>query len=234
MKKSLYASVAVLALVLASPALAQRDDRDNKDENAPRAGHVSHDNDTDKNQPSDQNRERPPPSPTVSPNGTMGSETRGKPEPSGTMGTERGNRHGRGTMRPGTTTAPTNTGGTTAPRTGKMAPRTGTSAPPTGRIGTGPHVHNPAFNSMRRVTTATQRFHFGVYVRPSGWYYHRWTFGEFLPAFFFTSNYWILDWGNFYLDAPPPGTIWVRVGNDALLIDEYSGEVIEVVYGIFY
>jgi|KBSMisStaDraftv2_1062788.scaffolds.fasta_scaffold429394_2 Ni/Co efflux regulator RcnB len=234
MNKSLYASVAVLALVLASPALAQRDD--NKDENTPRAGHVSRDSDTDKNKPNEQNRERPPPassptSPTVSPNGTMGSENGGKPQPSGTMGTTR---HERGTMRPGTMTAPTNTSGTTAPRTGKMAPRTGTSAPPTGRIGTGPHVHNPAFNSMRRVTTASQRFHIGTYVRPSGFYVHRWTFGEFLPAFFFTSNYWILDWGNFYLDAPPPGTIWVRVGDDALLIDEYSGEVIEVVYGIFY
>ena len=233
MKKSLYASVAVLALVLASPALAQRDDRDNKDENAPRAGHVSRDNDTDKNKPSDQNRERPPPSPTVSPNGTMGGENRGKPEPSGTMGTERGARHERGTdntMRP----ARPNATGTMAPRTGTMAPRTGTMAPRTGRIGTGPHVHNPAFNSMRRVITATQRFHFGSYVRPSGWYAHRWTFGEFLPAFFFARNYWILDWGNFYLDAPPPGTVWVRVGDDALLIDEYSGEVIEVVYGVFY
>jgi len=246
MKKSLFASAAVLALVLASPALTQPDDRDNKDQNTPRAGHVSRDNDTDKNKPREENRERPPPSttsptsPTVSPNGTMGGETRSKPQPSGTMGTTR---HERGTMRPGgTMTAPTNATGTMAPRTGKMAPRTGkmaprtgTSAPPTGRIGTGPHVHNPAFNSMRRVTTATQRFHVGTYVRPSGFYVHRWTFGEFLPAFFFVSStYWILDWGDFFLDAPPPGTIWVRVGDDALLIDEYDGEVIEVVYGIFY
>jgi len=231
MKKSLYASVAVLALVLASPALAQRDDRDNKDENVPRS-HTSHDTDTN-TPPREENRERPPSpsaSPSVSPNGTMGTErgtrhergTTNAPEPSGTMGTQRGTRHERGTtntMRPATTVRPN---------------ATGTMAPRTGRIGTGPHVHNPAFNSMRRVTTATQRFHFGTYVRPSGWYYHRWTFGEFLPAFFFTRDYWILDWGNFYLDAPPPGTIWVRVGDDALLIDEYSGEVIEVVYGIFY
>ena len=36
------------------------------------------------------------------------------------------------------------------------------------------------------------------------------------------------------LDPPPPGTVWVRYGNDALLIDRYSGEVIQVVYGIFY
>jgi Ni/Co efflux regulator RcnB len=87
---------------------------------------------------------------------------------------------------------------------------------------------------MRRAFNAPQRFHFGTYHRPSGWYFHRWTFGEFLPAFFFARNYWILDWANFDLDDPPPGTVWVRVGDDALLIDEYSGEVIEVVYGIFY
>jgi Ni/Co efflux regulator RcnB len=229
MKKSLYASVAVLALVLASPALSQRDDRDNKDENAPRAGRVSHDNST---LPREQNRERP--SPTVSPTGTMGGENRGRLAPSGTMGTgtmgtgtmgtERGTRHERGTtnpMRPTTTVRP-NAG------TGTMAPRTG------GTIGGGAHVHNPAFNSMRRVFNAPRRFRLGTYRRPSGWYYHRWTFGEFLPAFFFTSNYWILDWGNFYLDPPPPGTVWVRVGDDALLIDRYTGEVIEVVYGIFY
>src|SRR5690348_16120147 len=111
MKKSLFASVAVLALVVASPALAQRDDRDNTDENAPRARHVPRDtnNDTDKNQPPAENRERPPPSSTVSPNGTTGGENRGRPEPSGTMGTERGPRHQRGT---GTATEPTGTMGT--------------------------------------------------------------------------------------------------------------------------
>jgi len=218
MKKSLFASVAVLALVLASPALAQRDDRDNTDENAPRARHVpsdtnnASDNDTDKNKPREENRERPPPSSTVS--------------PSGTMGTERGTRHERGTgsaMRPGGTTA-------VRPNT-----RGGTMAAPTGRIGGGPHVHNPKFTSMRRAFTASRRFQVGAYVRPSGFYVHHWTFGEFLPVFFFAdSTYWILDWGDFYLEAPPPGTIWVRVGDDALLIDQFTGEVIIVEYGIFY
>ena len=79
------------------------------------------------------------------------------------------------------------------------------------------------FNSMRRAITASRRFHVGAYVRPSGFYVHHWTFGEFLPVFFFAdSTYWILDWGDFYLEAPPPGTIWVRVGDDALLIDQFS------------
>jgi Ni/Co efflux regulator RcnB len=252
MKKSLYASAAVLALVLASPALAQNDNRDNKDENAPRSGHVSHDND---NQPRE-NRERPAPSPTVSPNGTTGGErgTRERPAPSGTMGTEGGTHHERGTRTEPSGTMGTEggtrhergTNNTMRPSNNAMRPsrrgetRTNTSGAAvttprgTRAIGTGPHVHNPAFNSMRRAFNAPQRFHASVYVRPSGWYSHRWTFGEFLPVFFFTRNYWILDFGNFGLDDPPPGTIWVRVGDDALLIDEYSGEVIEVVYGVFY
>jgi Ni/Co efflux regulator RcnB len=150
------------------------------------------------------------------------------------MGTEGGTRHERGTnntMRPSNNAMRPSRRGETRTNTSGAAVTTprGTRA-----IGTGPHVHNPAFNSMRRAFNAPQRFHASVYVRPSGWYSHRWTFGEFLPVFFFTRNYWILDFGNFGLDDPPPGTIWVRVGDDALLIDEYSGEVIEVVYGVFY
>jgi hypothetical protein len=33
---------------------------------------------------------------------------------------------------------------------------------------------------------------------------------------------------------PPPGTVWVRDNTDALLIDRYTGEVIEVDYNVFY
>jgi hypothetical protein len=33
---------------------------------------------------------------------------------------------------------------------------------------------------------------------------------------------------------PPPGTVWVRYGSDAVLIDRDTGEVIRVVYNIFY
>ena len=96
------------------------------------------------------------------------------------------------------------------------------------------HNHNRSFDSIRRVYNAPQRFHYGSYHRPNGWYWHRWSFGEFLPSIFFGRNYWINDWDNFGLYDPPPGTVWVRYGDDAVLIDEYTGEVIRVVYGIFY
>ena len=94
--------------------------------------------------------------------------------------------------------------------------------------------HNSNFDRMRRVFKAPHRYRFGSYHRPHGWYRHRWTFGDFLPRIFFAPNYWITDYYAFGLDYPPPGTIWVRYGDDALLIDRYTGEVIEVVYGIFY
>ena len=112
---------------------------------------------------------------------------------------------------------------------------TGGSNPFSGRGGT--HAgrgHNSAFDSLRRVFNAPRHFRHGSYSRPNGWYAHRWNYGEFLPTLFFSRNYWISDYEDFDLSDPPPGTTWVRCGDDALLIDEYSGEVIQVVYGIFY
>ena len=91
------------------------------------------------------------------------------------------------------------------------------------------------WNRYHRSWTATRRYRWTApYVRPAGWYYRRWTLGAFLPALFFAQQYWINNYAMFTLDPPPPGTIWVRYGNDALLVDRNSGEVIQVVYGIFY
>src|SRR6185437_6110794 len=72
------------------------------------------------------------------------------------------------------------------------------------------------------------------YRRPHGWYYRRWNYGDFLPALFFGQDYWISDYRDFDLPYPPEGTVWVRYGNDALLVDEDTGEIIQVIYGIFY
>ena len=69
---------------------------------------------------------------------------------------------------------------------------------------------------------------------PSGYSYRRWAFGMTLPSLFWGSNYWISDYYDYGLGAPPPGTVWVRYGNDAILIDRYSGEILEVVYDQFY
>ncbi|HEY5312659.1 MAG TPA: RcnB family protein [Pirellulales bacterium] len=100
----------------------------------------------------------------------------------------------------------------------------------------GGHSHNNAFNAFRRAFNAPRHYHYrgGAYRGPSGWAYQRWSIGAFLPALYWSNSYWISDYNYYGLDNAPPGTVWVRYGNDALLIDQDSGEVIQVVYGIFY
>jgi Ni/Co efflux regulator RcnB len=79
-----------------------------------------------------------------------------------------------------------------------------------------------------------RRFHAPRYNRPSGWYYRRWTFGDILPSLFWSSQYWINNYRTYALPPPPLGARWVRYGDDAVLIDQYSGQVIDVIHGIFY
>ena len=57
----------------------------------------------------------------------------------------------------------------------------------------------------------------------TGWYAQRWTYGQILPSLFWAQDYWLNDYNDFGLVPPPPGTVWVRDGNDALLIDQQSG-----------
>ena len=101
-------------------------------------------------------------------------------------------------------------------------------------MGHNPPPRNFDRHAYQRNFVAPRRFHSGGYARPRGWYEHRWVFGEILPALFWTQNYWLSDYYDFGLAPPPPGFVWVRYGNDALLIDQYSGEVLQVEYDVFY
>jgi Ni/Co efflux regulator RcnB len=86
----------------------------------------------------------------------------------------------------------------------------------------------------RRNFKSPQRFRIGIYHAPRGYYYRRWHYGERLPISFWARDYWLLDYIAFGLFAPPPGFIWVRYGPDALLINEETGEIIQVRYDVFY
>jgi Ni/Co efflux regulator RcnB len=90
------------------------------------------------------------------------------------------------------------------------------------------------FRNYHQNFRAERRFRVGPYRRPQGYYSHRWSWGEFLPAPFWARDYWLIDFFDYGLPPPPFGAIWVRVGDDALLIDRDSGEIIEVDYGVFY
>ena len=100
--------------------------------------------------------------------------------------------------------------------------------------GSGPRRDFSSARNFHQNFRAERRFHAPFYRRPPGWYSHRWRWGEFLPAAFWVRDYWILDFVAYDLPPPPFGAVWVRVGDDALLIDRFSGEIIEVDYGVFY
>jgi Ni/Co efflux regulator RcnB len=78
------------------------------------------------------------------------------------------------------------------------------------------------------------RFHFGFYNDPFGWGYQPFSIGWRLWPNYYSSNYWINDPWQYRLPYAPPGTRWVRYYNDALLVDVYSGQVVDVIYSFFW
>ena len=77
-------------------------------------------------------------------------------------------------------------------------------------------------------------FRIGIYFDPFGYNYYRpLSIGYRLQPYYYGQRYWI-DPGMYNLPYPPPGTMWVRYWNDALLVDTYSGEVVDVIRDFFW
>ncbi len=96
----------------------------------------------------------------------------------------------------------------------------------------GPGFHGPGQFSYRGRNFAS--FRAAPFRYPQGWGYRRWGVGAFLPGLFLGDVYFIGDWGAYNLGPPPPGEHWVRYGPDALLVNNYTGQVDDVAYGVFY
>lgn len=76
-------------------------------------------------------------------------------------------------------------------------------------------------------------FRLGVYFDPFGYGYRSFDIGYQLQSVYFGQQYWI-DPAMYELPYPPPGTQWVRYWNDALLVDMYSGQVVDVIHNFFW
>ena len=81
---------------------------------------------------------------------------------------------------------------------------------------------------------ASHHYRDGAYNPPSGYQARHWGHGDRLPDGYYARNYWIGNFVAFGLFAPPSDLVWVRVGDDALLVNQESGEVVQVEYGVFY
>ena len=74
------------------------------------------------------------------------------------------------------------------------------------------------------------------YYAPYGWNYgyRRFSIGIYLNSLLFSRNYWIDDPYQYRLPPAYPPYRWIRYYNDALLIDERSGYVVDSIYDFFY
>jgi hypothetical protein len=77
-------------------------------------------------------------------------------------------------------------------------------------------------------------FHIGFYYDPFGWDYYPYQIGWRLWPAYYSNRYWINDPWMYRLPYAPPGYVWVRYWDDALLVDTWSGEVVDMIPDFFW
>lgn len=78
-------------------------------------------------------------------------------------------------------------------------------------------------------------FNIGRYYSPYyGHNYSRFSIGFRLGSSFYSDRYWIREPWQYRLPAAYAGTRWVRYYDDVLLVDLYTGEVVDVIYNFFW
>jgi hypothetical protein len=77
-------------------------------------------------------------------------------------------------------------------------------------------------------------FQLGSYFDPFGWGYQPYQPGWRMWPSYYSSNYWINDPWYYRLPYAPYGTRWVRYYDDAILVDTWSGQVVDVIYNFFW
>ena len=77
-------------------------------------------------------------------------------------------------------------------------------------------------------------FHLGFYFDPYGWGYQPFSIGWRLWPSYYSRNYWISDPWMYRLPYAPAGYVWIRYWNDALLVDTWSGQVVDMIPNFFW
>ena len=120
-------------------------------------------------------------------------------------------------------------------------PREGTQPPP--RVEERPTTkpswttswrHNSKYDWYNYRHRHRSLFHLGFYLDPFGWGYRPYSIGWRLWPSYYSSNYWLQDPWMYRLPYAPPGYRWIRYYDDALLVDTWTGEVVDVLYNFFW
>jgi Ni/Co efflux regulator RcnB len=111
---------------------------------------------------------------------------------------------------------------------------TTTVSSPDGMTQTATMNTSDGYKQYRRTITTTRHYNAGAFVAPTGYTYSRYELGARMPAVLLGDDSLVLtNYSTYALTAPPSGLTWIRVGNDALLVDRKTGEVVETDYGLF-
>jgi len=82
--------------------------------------------------------------------------------------------------------------------------------------------------------THRSHFHLSFYYDPFGWGYRPYEIGWRLWPSYYSSRYWINDPWEYRLPYAPPGYRWIRYYDDAILIDTWDGQIVDVIYNFFW
>jgi len=77
-------------------------------------------------------------------------------------------------------------------------------------------------------------YRFGRYYDPYGWGYRRFSIGLNLWPSYYGSSFWLNDPWQYRLPQAYGPYQWVRYYDDALLVNIYTGQVVDVVYNFFW
>jgi Ni/Co efflux regulator RcnB len=77
-------------------------------------------------------------------------------------------------------------------------------------------------------------FHLGFYYDPFGWGYSPFQIGWRMWPSYYSRSFWLNDPWQYRLPYAPSGTRWVRYYDDAVLVDTWSGQVVDVIYNFFW
>jgi hypothetical protein len=120
-------------------------------------------------------------------------------------------------------------------------PREGTQPPPPIATRTIPQPqwsthwrHNSKYDWYNWRKRHRSLFHFGFYYDPFGWGYSPYQIGWRMWPSYYSSSFWLNDPWRYRLPYAPPGTRWIRYYDDAVLVDMWSGQVLDVIYNFFW
>ena len=77
-------------------------------------------------------------------------------------------------------------------------------------------------------------FHFGFYSDPFGWDYFRYGVGWRLWPSYYRNSFWLNDPWRYRLPPAYGPYRWIRYYDDALLVNIYTGQVVDVEYDVFW